>query len=100
MDTRSSKLEEVFLPILTENTTPHTRMPRDISKASLISSNKRDTSEEEMGVTRTQEDQEKRRNQIPSSFYLEVERGGGDGGPSITGVGVCSNRRRSTQLRN
>ncbi|GIY76340.1 hypothetical protein CDAR_242771 [Caerostris darwini] len=57
---KTTKLEEVFLTTLTESTTPHTRMPRDISKASLIPSNKWDTSTEEMGVNRTQEEDPKK----------------------------------------
>ncbi|GIY43838.1 hypothetical protein CEXT_69551 [Caerostris extrusa] len=85
----TTKLEEVFLATLTESTTPLTRMPRDLSKASLIPSNKRDTSAEEMGVIRTQEEDPKKTSQSNSKFLPRSGRKGGvggDGGSSITGL--------------
>ncbi|GIY76343.1 hypothetical protein CDAR_242791 [Caerostris darwini] len=84
----TTNLEEVFLPTLTESSTPHTRMSRDISKASLIPANKWYTSAEEMGVTRTQEDPKKNiavKFQVSSILKWEGEGSGGGGGPSITG---------------
>ncbi|GIY43840.1 hypothetical protein CEXT_69571 [Caerostris extrusa] len=82
---RTTKLEKVFLPTLTESTTPHTRKPRDISEASLIPSNKWDTSSEEMGVTRTQEEVPKKTSPSNSEFLRRRGRVGVAEVPQLRG---------------